>query len=59
MDGYFVLKVPYSDARELSMDIMKYGPDVEVLAPQALREQVADLLCKAAALYEAGAEPGQ
>jgi len=59
LDGYFVLKVPYSDARELSMDIMKYGPDVEVLAPQALREQVADLLCKAAALYEAGAEPGQ
>ena len=55
LDGYFVLKVPYSYARELSMDIMKYGPDVEVLAPQALREQVAALLASAAALYKAEA----
>ncbi len=36
MDGYYVLKVPYSDARELCMDIMKYGPDVEVLAPECI-----------------------
>ena len=51
MDGYYVLKVPYSDARELCMDIMKYGPDVEVLAPDALRVQVAGLLQEAAARY--------
>jgi predicted DNA-binding transcriptional regulator YafY len=51
LDGYYVLKVPYSDARELAMDIMKYGPDVEVLAPEALRGQVAALLRQAADRY--------
>lgn len=40
-DGSFVLEVPYSDPRELLMDILRYGPDVEVLSPPALREQVA------------------
>ena len=29
--------MPYSDDRELVMDILKYGPDVEVLEPEALR----------------------
>jgi predicted DNA-binding transcriptional regulator YafY len=33
------------------MDIMKYGPDVEVLAPDSLRKQVAGLLREAAARY--------
>ena len=28
-DGSFILEVPYSDDRELVMDIMKYGPDVD------------------------------
>lgn len=51
LDGYYVLKVPYSDARELCMDILKYGPDVEVLAPPALRAQVARLHREAAAGY--------
>lgn len=36
----YELQVPYSDARELIMDILKYGPDVEVIAPQALRDRV-------------------
>lgn len=40
LDGSYLLKVPFSDARELVMDILKYGPDVEVLAPAELREQV-------------------
>lgn len=31
---------PYSDARELLMDIMRYGPDVRVTAPTDLAEQV-------------------
>lgn len=39
-DGSYVLEVPYSDPRELVMDILRYGPDVEVLAPPELREQV-------------------
>lgn len=39
-DGSYVLEVPYSDPRELVMDILRYGPDVEVLSPPELREQV-------------------
>ena len=39
-DGSFVLELPYSDPRELVMDILRHGADVEVLAPQALRAQV-------------------
>lgn len=39
-DGSYVLDVPYSNSRELLMDVLRYGPDVEVLAPPALRDQV-------------------
>jgi len=40
-DGSWLLKVPFSGARELIMDIMRYGSEVEVLAPGFLREAVA------------------
>lgn len=53
-DGRYELCVPYSDTRELAMDIMKYGPDVEVVAPKALRSMVAERLKAAAALYQQG-----
>ena len=33
------------------MDILKYGPDVEVLEPAALRKRVAEQLSRALALY--------
>ena len=36
-DGSYHLQVPYSDERELIMDILKFGPDVEVLGPASLR----------------------
>src|SRR5215210_2215062 len=39
-DGSYVLELPYSDDRELLRDILKYGPDVEVLEPPALRAKV-------------------
>jgi predicted DNA-binding transcriptional regulator YafY len=52
-DGeHYILEVPYSDDRELLMDILRYGPDVEVLAPKALRETVATRLRDAVAQYE-------
>ncbi len=50
-DGSFILEVPYSDDRELVMDIMKYGPDVEVLEPASLRERVLELHQEAAKRY--------
>ena len=37
-DGRYELRVPYSNARELLMDVMRYGPDAEVVAPAPLRE---------------------
>jgi predicted DNA-binding transcriptional regulator YafY len=54
----YELQVPYSDPRELLRDILKYGPEVEVLAPAALRAMVAGRLRAAATAYEndAGAE---
>ncbi len=50
-DGAYELQVPYSDPRELLMDILKYGPDVEVIAPEALRHAVAERLRQATELY--------
>jgi proteasome accessory factor C len=39
-DGRYQLDIPYSDTRELMMDILKNGPDVEVVSPAALRIEV-------------------
>lgn len=47
----YELQVPYSDPRELLMDILRYGPEVEVIAPEELRKEVAVRLAKAAAQY--------
>jgi len=35
-DGSYELKVPYSDNRELLMDIMKHGSHVKLLSPPEL-----------------------
>jgi predicted DNA-binding transcriptional regulator YafY len=51
-DGSYVLQVPYSDDRELLMDILKFGPDCEVLGPQALRTRVSNALASAANMYK-------
>ncbi len=50
-DGGYELRIPYSDPRELVMDILKYGAEVEVLAPKRLREQVRQRLQAALAQY--------
>jgi predicted DNA-binding transcriptional regulator YafY len=50
-DGSYLLEVPYADDRELLMDILKFGPDVEVLAPKGLREKVKAQLQAAARRY--------
>jgi predicted DNA-binding transcriptional regulator YafY len=47
----YLLKIPYSDPRELVMDILKHGPDVEVVAPECLRAEVAERLEKALSRY--------
>ena len=50
-DGRYELKIPYSQTPELVMDILKYGPDVEVVEPKALRELVGERLRLAAGIY--------
>jgi len=50
-EGRYLLEVPYSDDRELLRDILKHGPDVEVIEPQALREKVRAAVEGAARLY--------
>jgi Predicted transcriptional regulator len=51
LDGSYLLRFPYAQEPELVMDILKYGPDVQVLAPDSLRDAVAAKLRAAAALY--------
>ncbi len=50
-DGHYRLELPYAGAQELVMDILKYGPDVEVLGPAELRRTVAEALAEAARQY--------
>lgn len=52
-DGSYFLEVPYAETPELVMEILKFGPDVEVLAPTSLRERVARSLLQAAHRYGA------
>jgi predicted DNA-binding transcriptional regulator YafY len=47
----YELQVPYADATELVMEILRYGPDVEVVGPPDLRARVAERLREAAAIY--------
>lgn len=50
-DGCYILEIPYSDPRELIMDILKYGPDVEVMSPEPLKEHVRGKLAEALKNY--------
>jgi predicted DNA-binding transcriptional regulator YafY len=50
-DGTYVLEVPFSSEGELLMDILKFGADVEVLAPASLREQVRSRVLDLARVY--------
>ena len=51
--GSYLLEIPYAHARELVMEILKFGADVEVLEPASLRGEVAASLRQAAARYPA------
>ena len=50
-DGSYFLEVPYSDDRELLMEILKFGADAEVVGPETLRVRVASALNHAAKRY--------
>ena len=42
--GIYELEVPYSDERELMMDILKYGADVQVISPDSLKNTISNTL---------------
>jgi predicted DNA-binding transcriptional regulator YafY len=50
-DGSLRMELPYADATELAMDILRHGPQVKVLAPPALARLVGERLASAAAQY--------
>lgn len=52
--GNYHLKVPYSDPRELLMDILRHIPEVNVIAPEELREQLHGYLEKGLMHFRAG-----
>jgi predicted DNA-binding transcriptional regulator YafY len=58
-DGRYTLEIPYRDDRELVMDILRHGAEVEVIRPAALREAVKKELSKALGLYERSTVPAQ
>ncbi|WP_321491794.1 WYL domain-containing protein [uncultured Desulfobacter sp.] len=51
-DGSYELHLPYADQRELVMEILRYGPDVRVVAPKSLEQEVCRRLQKALNQYE-------
>ncbi len=51
-DGYFWLRLPFNDDRELLMDILRHGDQVEVMEPLALRERIAEVIGGMLACYE-------
>jgi len=50
-DGSYQLEVPYASEKELAMDILKHGAEVEVVGPKPLRDEISRRLKEAAAQY--------
>jgi predicted DNA-binding transcriptional regulator YafY len=51
-DGRYELKIPYRDERELVMDILRHGAEVEVVQPGSLRDAVVRRLREALRRYQ-------
>jgi hypothetical protein len=56
-DGSCTLKVPCAEERELAMDILRYGSEVEVLGPPDLRQNVVSILSSTLSHYRPGTWP--
>jgi predicted DNA-binding transcriptional regulator YafY len=51
-DGGYELRLPFVDATELAMDVLRHGEHVQVVAPPALRDAVRARLQAALAAYD-------
>jgi predicted DNA-binding transcriptional regulator YafY len=49
--GGVILRIPYKHEPELVMDVLRHGPNVEVLGPASLRKTVGEALATAADKY--------
>ena len=56
-DGRYILEVPYVHPNELVLDVLRHGPDVEVLGPAVLRKEVKARVGAMAKIY--GSRPVQ
>lgn len=56
-DGRYELRIPYKEPRELVMDIMRHGANVEVVSPAELRGQVHQALRQTLERYESMRDP--
>lgn len=50
-DGGYELRLPFADATELAMDVLRHGEHVEVVAPASLRRAVRERLAAALVRY--------
>jgi predicted DNA-binding transcriptional regulator YafY len=50
-DGGYELRIPYSHPQELLMDLLRYGPEAQILAPAELRDAARQRLAEALAAY--------
>lgn len=55
-DGSYELHLPFADQRELVMEILRYGPDVRVMAPASLQLEVRNRLAQALEQYQSEAD---
>ncbi len=57
-DGSYLLELPYTDDRELVMDILRHGPECIVIAPDTLRRRVEEQVAATLARYQADVPAG-
>lgn len=50
-DGSYQLRVPYSNSRELLMDVLRHGPDATIIEPVSLRNEAQIMLTLALGNY--------
>jgi predicted DNA-binding transcriptional regulator YafY len=50
-DDHLILDIPYAQTRELAMEVLRHGRDVEVLGPASLRAEIRTILQDTLAQY--------
>ena len=51
-DQSYTLELPYSDERELIADILGFGPEVEVMSPDSLKDKVFETVKSMMTVYK-------